>query len=872
MKTQDLKDFTVKICHAENQAVVVGTGFVVSTDGKIITCKHVVRDAIGYDGFTEGVIVNVCFPWTKDPDLKNAIAKVTALFTQTDDEVVLLELESSVLPVEVKPAILATAQESVGNKGEGKTSVAARWIEELLHPFYRHQPDGVFWWDFNQKPYVDEFFSKVFEYLDLGEINPNLLVSVDVKAEIIRSLKGRYLFILDGIEVVQHQSGDDYGLLTNKELCSFLRSFAEGNHQSFCLVTSRAPLLDLLDYTTYTEREVDPLSIEQGSTLLKKLGVKGKKAELEQVVKDWGGYALMLSLIAAYLNKRGGAVKRIRDIPPPATDDSLEVRVQTILNYYDKNLKDAEREMLTVLSAFRLPIPLEEDIFRRAIFKGETGTPWIPKPLRYDWLDRLVELFYKLCDRILKRKLSESPRLDSKLQAPVDTLSYKVFKAMITRLIKTRVLRKDSQTVAYYSLQPLIRAHYLEEFKTSSEWFRQTHQRIADYYLKIAGPIPEQPRIENILPVVEAVHHFFQAREFDKAWDILHELLIGKKANFLLQSQLSAWDMYLDLHLDFFPNRDFNQEPQVTTNRNKSIVLHNTGFAFNHLGSPTNSKLLYERAMSTMIKLEDWKEVITILSNLTYLDIDFGDLKSATTSIQQALFYIDRSSNRAKNQSQKYLEISVKAWVDCLKGDIEAAGQSFQIAEDWLSPVEPDYLHAYTSRKIYYADYLRKLKQLDQARQVIEENLKISTRNYLLILISRCYRCLGDISAEEQQHEAAKQHYQEALKIIRNTAERNSIIEILSARGRWAAKYMQDVETAQTDLTEALDYALSAGYRLYEADIRVGLAWMYYSRGDTNRAKEEAERARQMSEEMGYHWGQVDAMEVLDKVVGVNLI
>ncbi|NER49769.1 MAG: trypsin-like serine protease, partial [Symploca sp. SIO1A3] len=465
MKTQDLKDFTVKICHAVTEEVK-GTGFVVSTDGKIITCKHVVRDASEYRTVTEGVIVNVCFPWTKDPDLKNAIAKVTALFAQTDDEVVLLELESSVLPVEVKPAILATAQESVGNKfvsfgyrclgnyqglpargyidgyaqqkqedwrilqaemvmltskqidsgmsgaavldqnrdrvvgiieatwdsagnaqdrdtnfavdcrvlslspiclqiegsltedidatipptqgersnetietamrqpkrllddipaplsawvgredllqalseawldpdyciigligfgGEGKTSVAARWIEELLRHPSLPQPDGVFWWDFNQKPYVDEFFSKVFEYLDLGEINPNLLVSVDVKAEIIRSLKGRYLFILDGIEVVQHQSGDDYGLLTNKELCSFLRSFAEGNHQSFCLVTSRAPLLDLLDYTTYTEREVNPLSIEQGSTLLKKLGVKGKKAELEQVVKDWGGYAL----------------------------------------------------------------------------------------------------------------------------------------------------------------------------------------------------------------------------------------------------------------------------------------------------------------------------------------------------------------------------------------------------------------------------------------------------------------------------------------------------------------------------------------------------------------------------------------------------
>ncbi|NEP57466.1 MAG: serine protease, partial [Symploca sp. SIO2G7] len=180
-------------------------------------------------------------------------------------------------------------------------------------------------------------------------------------------------------------------------------------------------------YTTYTEVEVNPLSIEQGSILLQKLGVKGKKAELEQVVKDWGGYALMLSLIAAYLKKRGGAVQRIREIPPPATDDSLGVRVQTILGYYDKNLKEAEREMLTVLSAFRLPIPLEKHSFRQAIFQGETGAPKILPRIRAVWLKPLIELFYKLRDRILKlydrifnRKLSESPRLDLKLQAPVN--------------------------------------------------------------------------------------------------------------------------------------------------------------------------------------------------------------------------------------------------------------------------------------------------------------------------------------------------------------------------------------------------------------------------------------------------------------------
>ena len=42
---QNLRQFTVQICHASSDRIV-GTGFVVSKDGKIVTCKHVVKDAI----------------------------------------------------------------------------------------------------------------------------------------------------------------------------------------------------------------------------------------------------------------------------------------------------------------------------------------------------------------------------------------------------------------------------------------------------------------------------------------------------------------------------------------------------------------------------------------------------------------------------------------------------------------------------------------------------------------------------------------------------------------------------------------------------------------------------------------------------------
>ena len=41
------------------------------------------------------------------------------------------------------------------------------------------------------------------------------------------------------------------------------------------------------------------------------------------------------------------------------------------------------------------------------------------------------------------------------------------------------------------------------------------------------------------------------------------------------------------------------------------------------------------------------------------------------------------------------------------------------------------------------------------------------------------------------------------------------------------------------------------------------LAWAHLAAGDGAAARREAQRSQQMSRAMGYHWGQVDAEEVL---------
>ena len=51
---------------------------------------------------------------------------------------------------------------------------------------------------------------------------------------------------------------------------------------------------------------------------------------------------------------------------------------------------------------------------------------------------------------------------------------------------------------------------------------------------------------------------------------------------------------------------------------------------------------------------------------------------------------------------------------------------------------------------------------------------------------------------------------------------------------------MNDASAAFSDLNEALDYAVNSGYRIYEADIRVALAWAYLAEALTFKSSPES--------------------------------
>jgi NB-ARC domain len=713
----------------------------------------------------------------------------------------------------------------IGFGGEGKTSLARRWVTDLRMNRLAHadnpKPDGIFWWGFYERNSVDEFFEAALNYLSAGQVDLSTLPSANARANFLAGmLRGkRYLFILDGFEVMQHEQGDEYAQLKSADLYEFLTYFAAGGHESFCLITSRAPLLDLIEFTSYTNRNVDRLSDVDGRALLQKIGVRGEDAQLDRTVSTWDGHALTLSLLGSYLVDRyDGDITRVTDIPTPTADEDRYQRVHRVLRRYDEHLTEAEQVFLKIFSAFRLPV--QQSAFKQ-VFRDKA------KP--------------------------------NALNAPLTQLTPPAFKALIQQLIKYRILKFNPKT-HYYKLHPLIRSHYLEQLKERHKaQLKPLYRSIENYYLGQATSMVPTPTLDSLTPLLEVVHYVCQIEAYDTAWQIYWER-ISQRNRYVLIAILCAYETTIATLQEFFPHGDMSQEPLVTSAQAKYLILEEIGICWAGLGYLSSAQLFYERAKTVALNAKNWEKASLIYQRLCELHIFRGELSEGQAAAEESFDY----ANRAKNSWTQMESLVHQAIAADLQGNHEVAEKLFLQAEARQQKMQNDTRHLFSWRGIAYANYLNRAGRLGQAESVAEENLQICQDKGWLNLVGKANRTLGDISLNCGRQTDAGKFYDTAVKIARSTPRYDALIEALLSRGQWSARY-GDRKTARNDLAEALRCATVNGYRLFEIDVRVGLAWLYEAEGKGEEARKEATLAEQMSRQMGYQWGAIAAGEVLNQ-------
>ncbi|NUN66715.1 trypsin-like peptidase domain-containing protein (plasmid) [Pseudanabaena biceps] len=811
------------------------------------------------------------------PTLKEKLVNAPPIF---DEWVGRVELLQALNEDWVDPA--RRIVELIGFGGEGKSSVARRWVANVLSS--ENKPQGVFWWGFESNPSIDKFFEELLKFLVDG-INTQALPSAAEKIQVINAMlsNSRCIFVLDGLEVLQYDDGEDYGLLKNSLLREWLRDFAKVEHNSFAILTSRLPVFDLLDFTTFVHREVKSLNVKEGEELLTKVGVKGSLLAIRSVAANWDGYALILSTIGAYLVDRyGGDVQHIRDIPPPTSNETRYQQVRRVLHFYDAHLTAAEREFLQTCSAFRIPVP--DRSFKR-LFRSWDGierSPEIPeRQYQPNFIERSIIWVLWLIDRILQTKRSKWIRVRGRLDKPMASLDSKTFSAMVNRLVDYRMLRHNQQENCY-TIHPLLREYFQQVLREQPEQQRQIHHRLKDFYLSISPPVLQLPTLDSLAPLIEAVHHACQAGEYDEAIDIFAERILQKR-KFVLLSDLHAYETNLAILRDFFPQGDTSQDPRVSRLTTKAFILNTSARSLMSLGCLTEAHTLYKRSTKIHLAESDWNNAISDYEGFLDLSNYMGDPVSIIKSAHELI----PLSERTQNKLYKTLALSAIAYAAFLQGDGTTAGETFQQAEALECEINPSQQYLYSNRGIFHAEYLLRYGESDYARHVTDANLSFDVGYASPSNASRSHRVLGDLGIDPQVH------YTEALKIARSISLRHVLITALLGYGRWlvglglisiSQEVVQAISHSQTEqcymlslrtnenprdendlvlarqyLHEALTYATTSGYRIYETDLRIALAWLHWREGDLVTARREADRAKRASEEMGYFWGRVDA-------------
>jgi tetratricopeptide (TPR) repeat protein len=430
-----------------------------------------------------------------------------------------------------------------------------------------------------------------------------------------------------------------------------------------------------------------------------------------------------------------------------------------------------------------------------------------------------------------------------------------------------RLLRHDPRDNTY-TAHPLIRAHYFALFtKSGALEEKAAHEQIKDYYLSIAGETPTYPTLDDLKPLIEVVHHACAAGAYDDGFNGVCWERIYQADRRVIVNQIGAWETAYTLMLEFFPSGDTSQEPQVSDAGDKRWILNEIGLCLMNLGRLREAVSFYKRAAKAVADAQDWHNASSGYQNLAELHASLGALEASAEAARQALDL----ARRAENKQDMVNSMGFQAWAAHLLGDTKTASDAFTQAEKIEQESDSSVRYLYSLRGIQHADHLYRTGQADYARHVTEANLQILEQLHAAFQISQCHRVLGDLDADAGQHESARGHYNEALRFARGISFRPALIEVLLGRGRFYAKTSEVLKTSEVsqafnDLNEALTYAVEGGYRIYEADVRNALGWAYLANGEKQKAKESAERALQMSTEMGYYWGKVDAEEVLKEI------
>jgi hypothetical protein len=705
-----------------------------------------------------------------------------------------------------------------GIGGQGKTAMTGRWLKQERTENLAQIP--VFYWSFYEDLDVGKFLEQVVEFClpivrirGKAEIGPiSFVLSVVQQA--------RLLLVLDGLEVLQEEaSSPNHGKISHPLLNPFLQNWVRVQHKGLMILTSRFHFPQLARYSGVGFHQLDlvRLSQEDGVSLLKKLNIFDDQHLLQTYVEKLNGHPLALRVLASALKRScHGDISlcKSEQVLFEGGEGKLSEKLEHLLSFYEKQLKDGQKELLGIISLFKRPV--------------ET--------------DSFVTLLGNM------KSLKDTPLA----KADVATIE-----RQLNLLIDDFLIEKTDEGITTH---PVIRDYFRAGHKMAG-----SRREVADY-LK-ARPGAERPKnIGEVRDLVEAVQLLCDEGEFKAADDLVVSRLAKGGEEFDVFISLLAIVEGLQCMEAFVGDKIRIQKVRDILSTD-IVTFYLSGIAlYNHiLGNLAIAKEWWYNCLNIYAEMNVTRFQAMTLSEIVLVEQAMGNVKQAHKNVLRALSL----SFETRNLYDLHKLFSKKAYIEYLLGYTNKAYQDFEIAH-YMQKKRTGTYNMISLSGIQKAEFCIHVSW-EQFEDVNAWNIQCCEEEHWNDKYAICHLLQGWYEIRHGQLPKAKKVLAQAEHILRPS----SMLEyICRLDWVWAllAEASEDYQKGLQHVNDALIICADKGFRLCQADHFVLQGRLYLLQFQkenptdldlVEKAGDDGNEALKIAEQTGYIWAKVDALELL---------
>jgi tetratricopeptide (TPR) repeat protein len=715
--------------------------------------------------------------------------------------------------------------------GVGKTALVVEWMARMARDGWRGA-ERVFDWSFYSQgtreqgaASADAFIAKALEFFGDPDMAKSATSAWDKGSRLAQLVaQKRTLLVLDGVEPLQYPPGPMGGQLKDPALEALLKGLALRN-AGLCIVTTREPVSDLKAYrdTTSPEWLLEHLSEEAGAHLLLETGVtragsaqiRVDDRELKDAAREVGGHALTLQLLGRYLAKVHNGDVRKRDL---IRFEKADAKVQgghafKVMAVYEKWLRG----------------------------KGDEDA------LRQLAVLRLLGLFNRPADAGCLAALRQEPAIAG-LTEPLVGLNDDDWNYAVANLVECGLIscHENESQIANRQYQidchPLIREYFANQLREKNpDAWRAGHRRLYEH-LCTTTKESDQPTLEDLQPLYQAVAHGCLAGQHRRTWDSVYRARIArcdldKTAWPYAARVLGAWGTTLACLGGFF-KKQWDEPASELSTRQCGLVLQQAGWLLRGVGRFAEAARALEKARESAQENDNWFLAGVACRNLNQLYEVTGDLQRARRVGQDSIEFAKRS-----RQASEHVKNATRlAGTLHILGELAAAEECFAsagITDSCTQVFEPRSGYGFA----LLGDLLVSRGRCAEATQVVDKVLTAAETVQaapVVPALANFVKARADIA--QANWDDAKEHFGLCMEKLRTNGEVHQLPRGLLGQAQYYL-LTKSSERCVENLNEAHEIAERSGMRLWLAEYHLIRARLQADQNQLDLSSAEFDRA-----------------------------